>query len=73
MSVLIQFLSLDERIGNLIVVVNDANLLKPTTEPFSAIEIKCMPLWRGFYLRPAFHGFRLINYVLTHPDLKAEW
>lgn len=57
---------LDERIGNLTVVMNNSNHV-------AQVKSQLTLLIRGMYSNPPSHGARIVNYVLNNPELYKEW
>lgn len=57
---------LDERVGNLTFVLNNKECI-PTTKSQVTLII------RGMYSNPPSHGARIVAYVLSNPELYAQW
>lgn len=60
------FYFIDERVGNLTFVVNQAALIPN-------IKSQLTPIVRGNYSNPPAHGMRLVKRVLTDNQLFSEW
>lgn len=56
----------NERVGNLTVVVNNADLVP-------AVKSQLTLIVRGMYSNPPSHGARIVAYVLNNPDLYNQW
>lgn len=57
---------IDERVGNLTMVVKDANDLV-------AVKSQLTLIVRGMYSNPPNHGGRIVSTVLNNPQLFEEW
>lgn len=57
---------IDERIGNLTVVVNNPEVIVN-------IKAQVTLIIRGNYSNPPAYGARIVSHVLSDPDLYAEW
>lgn len=60
------FFFVDERVGNLTVVLNKADLVPPVKSQLTLTV-------RGMYSNPPSHGARIVTYVLSNQDLYAQW
>lgn len=56
----------NERVGNLTVVLNKADLVPPVKSQVTLTV-------RGMYSNPPSHGARIVTYVLSNQDLYAQW
>ncbi|XP_056638041.1 aspartate aminotransferase, cytoplasmic [Diorhabda sublineata] len=56
----------NERVGNLTVVVNNADLVP-------AVKSQLTLVVRGMYSNPPSHGAKIVAYVLNNPDLYNQW
>lgn len=56
----------DERIGNLTIVVSDTAVLP-------ALKSEVSLLVRSNWSNPPNHGAKIVNMVLSDPNLKAQW
>ncbi|KAJ8951848.1 hypothetical protein NQ318_019823 [Aromia moschata] len=56
----------NERVGNLTVVLNNAELVAPVKSQITLVI-------RGMYSNPPSHGARIVSYVLSNPDLYNQW
>lgn len=57
---------LDERVGNLSVVLNSSEYVPSVKSQFTLII-------RGMYSNPPSHGARIVSYVLSNSDLYDQW
>lgn len=57
---------LDERVGNLTVVLNN-------TSNVAAVKSQLTLIVRGMYSNPPSHGARIVSFVLNNPDLFEQW
>lgn len=65
-SCMILWYVIDERVGNLTMVVKDANDLV-------AVKSQLTLIVRGMYSNPPNHGGRIVSTVLNNPQLFEEW
>ncbi|KAJ8951861.1 hypothetical protein NQ318_019837 [Aromia moschata] len=56
----------NERVGNLVVVLNDPKLVDPVKSQFTLIV-------RGMYSNPPSHGARIASYILNNTNLYDKW
>ena len=65
-SVFFFFSLLDERVGNLTLVVKDASVIP-------AVRSQITLLIRANYSNPPNHGARIVGTVLNDPQLNEQW
>lgn len=62
----VTFFSLDERVGNLTLIMKDASVIP-------AVRSQISLLIRANYSNPPSHGARIVGTVLNDPQLNEEW
>lgn len=62
----LNFLFVDERVGNLTFVHSNVNDIPPVKSQVTLIV-------RGMYSNPPSHGARIVAYVLKNPQLYEQW
>lgn len=65
-SLYLDFFISDERVGNLVVVLNDKSVIPQMRSQLTLIV-------RGMYSNPPNHGGRIVATVLNNPTLYEEW
>lgn len=62
----LKYFILDERIGNLTVIVN-------AKDKIPAVKSQIQLIVRGMYSNPPCHGARIVSTALTVPEYFEEW
>lgn len=57
---------LDERIGNLTIVIN-------SPDHVDAIKSQIAVIIKGLFSSPPSHGARIVSYVINNPELYEQW
>lgn len=60
------FILLDERIGNMVIVINDKSVIEPVRSQLTLLV-------RSSYSNPPNHGARIVSRILNDKNLFAEW